>query len=111
MKELDQLDSRAEELPFAVWAVSASSRAEAKEMSDRFVDTPFRFIADETLGMIRAFGVTHEGGGPGGEDIAYPTLILVDETGAIRWSHRAARNTDRLPVDDLLEQARALLEG
>jgi len=110
MKELGQLNAKAGELPFAVWAVSASSGAETREMSSRFPDVPIRFMADEKLGMIRAFGVTHEGGGLGGEDIAYPTLVLVGENGSIRWSHRAVRNTDRMPVDDILAQTRSVLE-
>lgn len=106
LKELGQLKHKVDELPFAVWAVSSSNRADCKELSQEYA--PFTFISDEELGMIRAFGVAHEGGGLDGEDIAYPTLILVDETRAIRWSHRAVRNTDRLPVDDLLAEIRAL---
>ena len=109
MKELGQLQSRQGTLPFKVWAVSASGRDDARELADRF--SPFRFIADQELGMIDAFGVKHEGGGPGGSDIAYPTLILVDGRGGVLWTHRAVRNTDRLPVATVLAEARRRLSN
>jgi len=67
-------------------------------------------VADEELRMISAFGVRHEGGGPDGADIAYPTLVLVDAEGQLLWSHRAIRNTDRLSVDTLIEEVRRYVE-
>lgn len=56
---------------------------------------------------MEAYGLRnpeHEGPPP----INIPTLVLVDRTGKIRWIHQAEDYRVRLPVQEVLSEARKL---
>lgn len=66
---------------------------------------PFPVLADADAGVIRAFGLLHAGGGPGGTDIALPAHVLVDRDGRIARRFVAPRIQQRA---DLADDLRAL---
>jgi peroxiredoxin len=55
----------------------------------------FAVLSDAERVAIRAYGLVHDGGGPGGETIAVPAELLVRSDGTIVWRHVATRITDR----------------
>jgi peroxiredoxin len=70
---------------------------------------PFPILADVQRSLIRALGLLHVGGGPGGSDIALPAHVLVDSNRNIRWKYVANRIQNRLSEDQVLERVRAAL--
>src|SRR3954452_5019256 len=60
-------------------------------------------LADGHLGLTKAGGLVHERAGPDGKDIAYPTTILLDQKGIVRWIYRTGDVGARLSPDELLE--------
>lgn len=48
----------------------------------------FTFLSDPQGQLLDALGIRHREGVPG-RDIAFPTSILVDESGAIRWTYQS----------------------
>ena len=67
---------------------------------------PFAVLSDEKRETVRAYGLVHPGGGPGGSDIAIPALLLVGEDAGIRWRHVSARAQDRMDPEAVLEFVR-----
>jgi peroxiredoxin len=45
----------------------------------------FSFLSDPEGALLDAIGIRHRGGRNDGADIAYPTAMLVDEGGVVRW--------------------------
>lgn len=60
-------------------------------------------IADPERKLTTAFGVTHAGAGPKGEDIAGPTTFLIDRDGVVQWVFRPDRFISRLTPAQLLD--------
>ncbi|MAG57814.1 MAG: hypothetical protein CMJ83_16130 [Planctomycetes bacterium] len=107
VKELVQLQERLGDLHLLgvkVWAVSADGRDDARETAKEIPG--IQVISDNQLTLITAFGVRNEGEGPGGETVAYPTHVLVDPDGIVRWVGRPVRNTDRLDPDEVVAAVR-----
>jgi peroxiredoxin len=50
----------------------------------------------------------HEGGGPGGSDIAIPAQILIDRDGNLVWRFISKRIQDRLHPDEVLAAVRRM---
>jgi peroxiredoxin len=59
-------------------------------------------VADPERKLLKAAGMLHSGAGPGGEDVAAPTIVLIDRQGTVRWLHRPPRVSDRLSADEVL---------
>ena len=68
---------------------------------------PFDILADEDRSLIGALGLVHNGGGPGGSDIAVPSIILVNTERRILWQHRSTSIQDRLSPEDVMDGVRA----
>lgn len=45
----------------------------------------FSFLADPEGVLLDGLGIRHRGGRNDGVDIAYPTAVLVDGDGVVRW--------------------------
>jgi peroxiredoxin len=71
----------------------------------------FPILADVERQVIRAYGLVHEGGGPEGETIAIPALLLVERDGSVVWKHVATRVTDRADPEHALEALSKLRSG
>ena len=69
---------------------------------------PFRILSDTTRSAIRRYGLLHEGGGPGGTDIAVPAQFLVRPDGSIAWRHVSRRIQDRAEPAETLAAIAAL---
>lgn len=69
----------------------------------------FPILSDADRRVIQAYGVVHSGGGPRGEDIAMPSMFLVDRSGKIVWEHVARRVVDRPSPEAVIAAIRSKL--
>jgi hypothetical protein len=60
-------------------------------------------LADEDRGLSEAAELIHRRAAPDGSDIDFPTTILVDRTGTVRWLYRSPQVLARLSPDDVLQ--------
>jgi len=89
-----------------VLALSTSSVQEAARLRED-LSLPFAVLADPQGQAVRALGLLHARGGPGGHDVALPAHVLVERGGRVAWRHVARRIQDRPTpgeVEDMLHQ-------
>ena len=55
----------------------------------------FTFLADEQGVLLNELGIRHDGGRDDGEDIAYPTAVLVDIDGVVSWIFQSSSKRQR----------------
>jgi peroxiredoxin len=68
----------------------------------------FPILCDTTREVVRAYGLLHEGGGPGGSDIAVPAHVLIDSDGRIVSRFVSRRIQDRMHPGDVMASIRRL---
>ncbi len=61
----------------------------------------FTFLCDEQGTLLDALDIRHRGGREGGADIAFPTAILVDAGGIVRWTYQSDTYRQRARLDDV----------
>ena len=84
-------------------ALSTSTSEEAARLRAD-LSLPFAVLADPQAQALRALGLLHARGGPGGHDVALPAHLLVERGGRVVWRHVATRIQDR-PHPAALEAA------
>ncbi len=67
---------------------------------------PFDVLADQDRSLLSVLGLVHKGGGPGGSDIALPSIMLVNADRRILWRYRSASIQDRLSPEEVLDHVR-----
>ena len=107
---LDQHRSEFRARDVRLVAVSSDSPAKLAEGKDRF-DLPFAFVSDEHGALMDRLGLRHEGAGPGGHDIFYATLLLLDRDGVVRWKHVPEDLRARATPEQVLAAVDALPAG
>lgn len=64
------------------------------------LEADFSFLSDPDGGLLDALGIRHRTGGERG-DIAFPTAILVDERGVVRWTFQSDTYRERAHPDEI----------
>jgi peroxiredoxin len=67
----------------------------------------FPFLLDEDRVVTKAYGLHHRLG-TDAINIAHPATLLIDSGGTVRFIYRGDDQTDRAPVEQVLEAARKL---
>jgi peroxiredoxin len=67
----------------------------------------FPFLLDEDRAVTKAYGLYHRLG-KDAINIAHPATLVVDRTGIIRYIYRGDGQTDRAPMEQVMEAARSL---
>jgi peroxiredoxin len=67
----------------------------------------FPFLLDEDRSVTKAYGLYH-GWGHDAFRIAYPATLIVDGNALVRRIYRGDRQTDRMPVEEVLSALRQL---
>lgn len=80
----------------------ASKALEARLSSD------FTFLSDGEGALLDALGIRHRGGRNDGADIAYPTALLVDGQGIVRWIFQSDSYRERARPEDVFRAIDAL---
>lgn len=67
----------------------------------------FPFLLDEDRSVTRAYGLYHRIG-VDAFNIAHPATLMVDRSAIVRYIYRGKNQTDRAPVEPVLEAIRNL---
>ena len=87
-------------------AVSVDSNEESTRLAERF-GLEFPILSDVQENAIRAWGLVHENGKPGGGAISRPAVFLVEPDGTISWRRLTDDYRVRLRPEDVMEVLRA----
>jgi peroxiredoxin len=98
-----QIEERGVEL----YAVSTDA-PEASERLRKHLRLGFTFLSDPEGKVLDLLNIRHRSAGPRGDDIAYPTQILVDADGVVRWTYESAYERLRARPEQVLEAIAAL---
>jgi peroxiredoxin len=67
----------------------------------------FPFLLDEDRSVTRAYGLYHRIG-VDAFNIAHPATLVIDQSGMVRYIYRGKNQTDRAPVEPVLDLLRKL---
>jgi peroxiredoxin len=74
------------------------------------LNSRFTFLADQEGVLLDGLGIRHRGGRNDGGDIAYPTAVLVDADGVVRWIFRSNTYRERARAEDIFAAIAELRE-
>jgi peroxiredoxin len=89
-----------------VVAVSVDTSEESARLAEE-LDLEFPILSDVQENAIRAWGLVHENGKPGGGAISRPAIFLVEPEGTISWRRLTDDYRVRLRPEDVLEVLQA----
>lgn len=88
--------------------MSVDPPATARRLKGR-LQVSFTFLSDPEGVLLDAVGIRHRGGYViDGSDIAYPTSMLVDERGVVRWLYQADNYRERVKPEAIFAAMDAL---
>ena len=61
----------------------------------------FTFLADQEGVLLDELGIRHRGGRNDGVDIAYPTAVLADADGVVRWIFQSDTYRERARAEEI----------
>lgn len=116
MAELGELSKHAAEfkaLDVDVLGISVDPVDKARMTEQKF-SVPFPVLSDSGRQVMNAYG-TQAPMPPGSSSVhgtfSYPTLVLIDKSGTIRWIDILSEASTTVPVSDSLAQAQKLQQG
>ena len=77
----------------------------AKYLSEHPISFPF--LLDEERAVTKAYGLYHAFGHDAFR-VAHPATLIVDRGGTIRYIYRGENQTDRPPVEEVLDAVRKI---
>ena len=80
--------------------MSVDPPAASRRLKER-LESRFTFLADPEGVLLDGLGIRHRGGRNDGGDIAYPTAVLVDADGAVRWIFQSDTYRERARADEI----------
>jgi peroxiredoxin len=83
-----------------LFAVSVDPPAASRRLRDR-LNSRFTFLADQEGVLLDKLGIRHRGGRNDGVDIAYPTAVLVDADGVVRWIFQSDTYRERARAEEI----------
>ncbi len=87
-------------------AVSVDTNEESARLAEG-LGLKFPILSDVQENAIRAWGLVHENGKPGGGAISRPAVFLVEPDGTISWRRLTDDYRVRLRPEDVMEVLRA----
>jgi peroxiredoxin len=92
-----------------LFAVSVD-RPEASRRLRQRLKSRFTFLADREGVLLDALGIRHRAGRNDGVDIAYPTAVLVDRDGVVRWIFQSDSYRERARAEEIFAAIAELSE-
>jgi peroxiredoxin len=92
-----------------LFVVSVDPPAASRRLRDR-LDARFTFLADQEGVLLDRLGIRHRGGRNDGVDIAYPTAVLVDADGVVRWVFQSDTYRERARAEEIFAAIEKLRE-
>lgn len=93
-----------------LYAVSVDPPAASRRLQER-LGISFTFLADEEGALLDELGIRHQGGRDDGADIAYPTSMLVDGDGIVRWIFQSHTYRERARAEAIFGAIEELREA
>jgi peroxiredoxin len=90
-----------------LFAVSVDPPEASRRLRDH-LKIRFTFLADREGRLLDALGIRHQGGRNDGLDIAYPTAMLVDAGGVVRWIYQSGTYRERARAEEIFAAIEAL---
>ena len=84
-----------------LYAVSVDPPEVSRRLKER-LESNFTFLCDSEGKLLDALNIRHQDGQPG-RDLAFPTAILVDSKGIVRWTYEAETYRQRARPADILD--------
>lgn len=81
---------------------------EVSEALRRRLHLPFTFVSDVQGALLDRLNIRHHRGRRDGADIAYPTQVLVDREGIVRWTFVSTSYRLRARPDEIFRALDAL---
>ena len=89
--------------------MSVDPPAASRRLQDR-LNSRFTFLADQEGVLLDQLGIRHRGGRNDGVDIAYPTAVLVDADGVVRWIFQSDTYRERARAEEIFAAIEELRE-
>jgi peroxiredoxin len=89
-----------------LYAVSVDPPETSRGLKER-LNSNFTFLSDPDGTLLDALGIRHRDA-PIGHDIAYPTAILVDRDGIVRWTYETDTYRTRARPERVMAAIEAL---
>lgn len=90
--------------------MSVDSPETSRRLKQR-LESRIRFLSDPEGRLLDAIGIRHREGRADGGDIAFPTAVLVDRGGIVRWIFHADTYRQRAHPDDVFAAIEQLPAG
>ncbi len=91
-------------------AVSVDPPETSAALKER-LEADFTFVSDQDGALLDALNIRHRGGRQDGADIAYPTTVLVDASGLVRWSYQSDTYRERPRPETIFAAIESLPPG
>ena len=109
MAQFEPLKAELENLAVQVLFVAAEKR-EGMFKPEKFLEkhpVAFPFLLDEDRSVTKAYGLYHRLG-KDAINIAHPATLVIDSGGTVRYIYRGDDQSDRAPIEKVLEAVRKL---
>jgi peroxiredoxin len=90
--------------------VSVDPPSASRRLRER-LRSRFTFLADPEGVLLDGLGIRHRGGRNDGVDIAFPTAVLVDADGVVRWIFQSGTYRERARAEEIFAAIAALPGG
>jgi peroxiredoxin len=90
-----------------LYAVSVDPPERSRRLKER-LKSRFTFLSDRDGALLDALGIRHRAGRNDGADIAYPTAVLVDADGVVRWIFQSHSYRERARAEQVFAAIGAL---
>ncbi len=90
--------------------MSVDPPAASRRLKER-LESRFTFLADQQGVLLDSLGIRHRGGRNDGADIAYPTAVLVDAAGVVRWIFQSSSYRERARAEEIFAAIEELGEA
>jgi peroxiredoxin len=88
----------------------AAEKREGMFKPEKFLEkhpVSFPFLLDEARTVTKAYGLYHRLG-TDAINIAHPATLIIDGSGTVRYIYRGDNQTDRAPMEKVMEAVRKL---
>jgi peroxiredoxin len=99
--QLDRYYEKISQAGIDLYAVSVDPPETSRRLKQR-LNSRFTFLCDTEGVLLDALNIRHRDGLPG-RDIAYPTAVLVDSKGIVRWTYETDTYRRRARPEEILQ--------
>jgi peroxiredoxin len=109
MAQVEPLKTQMEEVGAQGIYIAAEKRDGVWKPAQYLQENPvsFPFLLDEDRSVTKAYGLYHRLGSDA-IHVAHPATLVIDRGGVLRYIYRGDNQTDRAPIEPVMEAVRKL---